>query len=243
MNMRRILGLPNPAKLQLNRSERELLLDVYDKTADYFWKRLVSFADFYDRFRIVYGKSKHELTMQTGLSLILENDFPRTIAEATDLEKSFLRCLDRKSHSEMPGGSIDAQSTDVPAGDYYNVVSHVNFNGNLIEHLKQTMRELRNLVTYICHNHITYATNCGEGYLPYDPNLNDPNSIMVKFYSDLPPDDNYREKCQAIFDKVSPFMNRIQLGIDVLAEYRNLNDTTRDALLKDPVTNFWIRKV
>jgi hypothetical protein len=243
MNMRRILALPNPAKLKLDHHERKLLLDVYDKTEDYFWKRLVSFADFYDRFRIVYGKSKHGLTMQTGLSLILENNFPVTIAEATDVEKSFLRCLDRKSQSEMPKGSIDAQSSDVPAGEYYNVVTHVNFNCNLIEYLKQTMRELRNLVTYICHNHITYATNCGEGYLPYDSNLNEANSIMVKFYSDTPVDANYTAKCQAIFDKVSPSINRMQLGIDFLAEYGNLKDTTREALLKDPVTNFWIQKV
>jgi hypothetical protein len=67
--------------------------------------------------------------------------------------------------------------------------------------------------------------------------------MRVKFFSDITLDDEYVQKCQAIFDKLWPFMNRLQLAINVLGEYKNRNDTTEKALLKDPVTNFWIKNI
>jgi hypothetical protein len=106
VNMRRALGLANPAKLQLSSEERRLLLRVYEETISHTTENLRVLANFYERYRIVYGKSKHGLTIQTGISLISDNDeiMPNHTAQ---FNKSLLICYDRKERLDMPSGTLD----------------------------------------------------------------------------------------------------------------------------------------
>jgi hypothetical protein len=90
-----------------------LLLDLYEKTIDYVWRRLVNIADFYDRFRIAYGKSKHGLTMQTGLSLILEGDICMACDELVELAKS-------KTISLLKYCAVITSTSDMP----YSIIFH-----------------------------------------------------------------------------------------------------------------------
>jgi hypothetical protein len=65
-NIRKVLGLPNLKFLSLSSKERNFLdKDFRGFESDYLQalKRLVSF---YDRFKIVYAKSKHGLTFMAG---------------------------------------------------------------------------------------------------------------------------------------------------------------------------------
>lgn len=243
LNMRVILGLPNPSKLPLNRQERRLLLDLYEMNYEYFWNRFQNLVDFYDKFRIVFGKSKHGLTMQTGIGMVLNEETPGTYIQPAEFNKSSLVCLDKRRRSEMPSGSFFAQSDDIYAGDRFNVITIVNFKDTLMTHLKRTMRELKTTVTYICQNHMTYATNCGEGYLPHDPNSEAPNEVVTKFYSESGLSADDKEKYQKIFDKIVPSMNKRGLGTYVSGEYKNLSDKITESLLNEPVTNIWISKI
>lgn len=95
INLRRALGLLNPAKLQLTSEERKLLLRIYEETINHIKENLYTLANFYERYRIVYGKTKHGLTIQTGLSFY-DNSNLQIPTNKIQFNKSHLVCYDQK---------------------------------------------------------------------------------------------------------------------------------------------------
>ncbi len=76
--MRVILGLPDVGSLNLNQAERKVLIEVYQSTINEMKERILNLANFYDTFRIIYGKWKHGLTFQSGsenLNTEFDNSF------------------------------------------------------------------------------------------------------------------------------------------------------------------------
>jgi hypothetical protein len=142
----------------------------------------------------------------------------------------------------MPLNSFEGNRKDAYTDDYYNVISILNFSDKLVENLKKIIRDLKEIITYICDNHMTYATNCGEGYLPYDLRVEDPEAIMVKFNFDSSAGGDYQEKCGAVFNKVVPLTIKIHPELYISAEYQTLNDIAKNSLLSDTIINVWIVK-
>jgi hypothetical protein len=58
-NFQKILGLPNISDLPLSRDERKVLARIFQETTHVYLQKISNTAEFYDRYRIIYGKWKH----------------------------------------------------------------------------------------------------------------------------------------------------------------------------------------
>jgi hypothetical protein len=92
---RRVLGLPEIRSLPLSKSQQEYLFRNYERSYASVKHIIMKFAEFYDRFSIIYGKYKHGLTIQAGLV----HNFS---SEASLLGRSILVCYDRRDKKRMP---------------------------------------------------------------------------------------------------------------------------------------------
>jgi hypothetical protein len=124
-------------------------------------KNLISF---YDKFDIVYGKSKHGLAYITGGSADPINKGKRIF------DNSVLSCYSRinKKHT-MPKETIASStfSSSPPMQyRYFNFISIINFSTNLVEEINSILSRLNELISFVCKNHELYALNCGKVYLP-----------------------------------------------------------------------------
>ncbi len=158
-NLRKVLGLPNLKNLPLTEEERRFMLKEYkefDRLANKILHRLINF---YEDFRIAYGKSKHGLTFQTGLGFYSE--ITTSKIEPPGFDDSFLLCLDRKVRNDMPIRHY-ISNAKTNAGEYFNVVSSIKFNQKLQDEIKVALSPLEQIIPFICCNHLTYAKNCGE---------------------------------------------------------------------------------
>ena len=160
-NMRKILGLPNLKYLSLSLKEKKFLNEDFERFEFECLKRLKRLTDFYDKFRVIYGKSKHGLAfLSTGSSNLTDTGF----------DGSILQCLGRISNEDKrPKGSIVTSINTTPAMTYkfFDYISIVKFDKKLIDEINSTISDLKNLVSFICTNHESYALNSGKGYLPY----------------------------------------------------------------------------
>lgn len=65
-NMRKVLGLPNLKFLCLTSNEKKFLNKDFERFQSNYLEALKRLISFYDKFGIVYGKSKHGLAFITG---------------------------------------------------------------------------------------------------------------------------------------------------------------------------------
>jgi len=170
------LGLPLISHLHLERDEAKVIASFYEETERSVWETLCKIVNFYDKFETIYNKYKHGLIFRSG-SVI--NDGSGSGSSSFTLEKSALIALDKKSVNDMPKGSILCNIEDILVPGWFNAVSHLNFDENLIKEIF-TIIEGVEVVSYVCSNHKTFALNCGQGYLPFR-RIND--SQIIPFFS------------------------------------------------------------
>lgn len=83
----------------------------------------------------------------------------------------------------MPLGTLMMSSNDIHIGKYYNALTHMNFNEKLETEIKRIMGELEIIVRYVCENHMIYAVNCGENYIPCEQGKSKPSSLVMIIHS------------------------------------------------------------
>lgn len=66
-NGHKILGLPDIDTLPVDKVEKKFLANEYSAIIEDLWRSLNRCIVFYDKYRIIYGKSKHGLIFQTGV--------------------------------------------------------------------------------------------------------------------------------------------------------------------------------
>jgi hypothetical protein len=157
-------------------------------------------ADFYDKLRIIYTKSKHRLTIQSGLTCQSEN-------ETDQLKKSIMVCMDRRERGRMPKSYIDSKPLDEYSG-FFNSVGVLSFNQQLFDEIDSIYIDLGSVIHYVCENHLTYAKNCGEGYLPYD--VSQDGRIGIRYAVDTNLSDADRMALNGIADKIAPLINTVR---------------------------------
>jgi hypothetical protein len=234
-NIRKVLGLPKLGKLPLNDEQNRFMLLEYKE-----WERLANeifckLADFYEDFRIAYGKSKHGLTFQTGLGFHQEISTP--ILESVNFHESLLGCLDRKARSDMPKRHYISDARTNTA-QYFNAVSYVKFNDKLLNEIQTTISRLKEIIPFICSNHMAYAKNCGESYLPY---VIEDGKVGLKFPNRNTISDKDNEICSSIVNTIVPIMNISEGNHLTLGEVSESN--IKKSMLNDPVTNIWIKNL
>jgi hypothetical protein len=229
-DIRKILGLPDLSTLALNAEEKSYLEKDFSECGVKAWHALNKLAEFYEKYRLVYGKSKHGLTIQSGHAFGWSSFAP-------DFDKSLLICYDRKKQKQdMPKG----YHTILPKKDeydgFYNAVSYLKFNQCLITELSVIQSILRDIISVICSTHMAFATNCGEGYLPY---VIKDEKIGVNFCI-MSPNSEDEEISKKIAEKIIPNMNVVQVFLGVFGEIAGCSPEFLNSMVNDPVTNTWV---
>lgn len=226
--MRKVLGLPDIGSLGLSVEERKLLSRLYLETENRMLSHFKKLAMFYDRYRILYGKHKHGLTLEPGGSFY---NHP-TIAP---LEDSILYAYDHKELDDMPIETLTVKETTFRIGNWFNVQSALKFNQAANEELWEMVYILKDVVGYVTWNHLDFALNCGESYLPTD--RIDETHITFLFFPNTPLSSEDGKIAQSIMNKLIDKMNLARGGMQTS---RSTNDSrVLKSIIYDSVTNLW----
>jgi hypothetical protein len=226
--MRKVLGLPDIGSLGLDLLERRLLGKIYLETTEIMGSYIKKLALFYDRYRIIYGKHKHGLTLEAGSGFDYSPIVPL-------FEDSMLFAFDHKTKDDMPIGTLTVKETHFPIGKWFNVQSALKFNKALDDEISEILAILKEVVGYVTFNHIDYALNCGEGYLP--TNRIGEDKVNFTFFLKAPLSNEDNAIAQAIMDKLLPMMNLKRGNVYIS---RSVTDhAILKSLVNDPITNMW----
>ena len=109
------------------------------------------------------------------------------------------------------------------------------FNSELTNEITTTISYLKELIPYLSDNHLAYAKNCGEDYLPYYYQDDTTFGLLFSNKDNLKEEDFlYRDE---ITSKIIPLMNITDIGLYVINEFKD-NDVIK-SIQKDTVTNIW----
>ncbi len=203
-----------------------MLAWIFQKTVDIYSKKIATIAEFYDRYRIIYGKWKHGLTIQAG----------EQFGDLKSLNTAVVTVLDSKEQKDMPKGYFQAISRSYPMKNdhWYNVLGILKINQKLENEVRKTVDELSEIISYTVQNHLMHAKNCGEGYLPV-MELNEDSFSFWFPQMQLTPHEI--EIMTSIKEKIFPNIHVIRI---------NLHPTTiadgkiKKSIIEDTVTNVWI---
>ena len=221
LNMRRALGLPNISDLPLDKEERKVLACVYRESENAAWDALGKMVEFYDKFRIIYGKSKHGLTFQTGATIDREGKGTETTT--SQFEKSALIAYDRKNADDMPMGYTEVNPEDLETQAWFNANAHLNFGQNLMAEIFTVTEAMKLIIPYVCRSHLIFALNCGEGYLPYKRNA---DNYLVAYFPISPAADaaeltHKQRTLDSIASKIFPNTNTNEQEFGIRTSYKN----------------------
>jgi hypothetical protein len=82
-----------------------------------------------------------------------------------DFENSILLSYTKKKDPKNDNFHLAATEDADPN---YNILSRVCFNQRLEQLILKTIKDLDELINFVCSNHIIKSINCGESYFPFD---------------------------------------------------------------------------
>lgn len=223
-DLEKILSSCDVESFPITDEEKKHLKLLYDDTMEVFWEKLNKFADFFDRFYLVYLKTKHGLSIQSG-GVFTEGKY--------DLEKSYLSILDRKNKDQMPRGTFFVKKH--PEADFwYNAKSYVKFNAKLAEEITTISQELFGIIQYIVDSSFSYATNCGEGYLPYT--IREDGKAYPMFLSKADSAEIKSDLEDSLSKKILAEMNTMDISIKLTDQFQG---KPGESFVNDSITNMW----
>jgi hypothetical protein len=150
----RTLGLPNLKYLRLDRNERKTVWAVLNQSIEAAMTALSTIRDFYLNHLTVYWKFKH------GLSLLLGAPTQGQLPV-----ESLLYAFDR--NSERPKGHSTQMAEKLsPPFEWFNILQVVPYTERAFKNIAQILNAVKELTFTITNNHLTWADNCGQDYLP-----------------------------------------------------------------------------
>jgi hypothetical protein len=227
-NYRKVLGFPSVDTLPLASEEQKYLAKNYQKRFTSFSTALNRLIGFYNKFRILYGKSKHGLTFVSGV-------MPGASVTSLVFEDSLLICYDRKGKQDMAHAQyIQTSFINTREKHFFNAISNVRFNQNLFDEIRSTITILKDDFSFVCKNNLTHAVNCGEGYLPY---IVDNNKIGIQF-SGKTVSEEEKNMRKSIAEKITPLINTREVNLKIEINYEK--PEIIQSLANNSVTNLWI---
>lgn len=144
--------------------------------------------------------------------------------------------LHRTEKSDMPKDHFQAFTSDPLIDQWYNVQSTLKINQKLEHEILKVTDDLSEVIAYTVNNHLTYAKNCGEGYLP----IMGLNEDTFSFWF---PQTNFTQEEDQILgsirDKIGPNINIVRTNL-IIARIVNDADITK-SIHEDTVTNVWMK--
>jgi hypothetical protein len=151
----------------------------------------------------------------------------------TKLEDSLLVTFDRKKEYQMPNGYIIGYNNDGSLDGWYNVEAMIKFGSNLLKEIKIIMEDLIDVISYITKNHITYALNCGEGYIPYFEREKDTYSPWL--FSEEPLSGDEKSLFESMTYRIFKNMNMSPTRLNILKILNN--DMITESVSTNSITN------
>lgn len=229
-NLEKVFGLPNISGLGLEANEKKILAKVYQETEEMLQEMLETLASFYDRYRIIYGKSKHGLTLQTGGGMNTGESTP-------NFSESLLFVLDSKKEADMPAGHLKLQISDPIIQGWFNAQAVIQFGQLLENDISKALKSLEEVFRYLSSNHMRFAQNCGEPYLPVYEKAKDQYAPWFYGRSSLAPEET--RLLESGVGKVLAEMNIVDTRLFIR---RDINNPKLLSMMEsNPVVNLWFQ--
>jgi len=192
----RIAGFPKVKSLVCNcglaRNEAELIHSIFKDSCEQMRKTLGDIIGFYQSNKILYGKSKHGLIFMPGFSF--------SGSAAQEAPKSFLIAFDKLG--EKPSILCFEGREIAPEGlEWFNTYSLLPCWENTFKRYSEILSLTKRTCDYVINNHLLWALNCGEDYLPMKRNPDGEQVIEIHISKELSGEDNRR--FSAICQKVA----------------------------------------
>ena len=208
--------------------EKKFLNQDFLKFESDIIERLRRLTDYYDKFRVVYGKSKH------GLAFLTAGTSSSTVASFHD---SILQCFGRRVKERKQPNVIRISHFKLApeiVHDFFDFISIVKFGKPLIDEINATISNLKEIISFICTNHKSFALNCGKGYLPYRQR----NGRVYMLTSTASPTESEQKIIESITSKNLKQMYIPKVEFSINNEHSN--PELIEALAKNTVTNILI---
>lgn len=131
-----------------------------------------------------------------------------------DFLDSTLFAYDTKREIDMPSGFLitkDIRFDPISHGsNAFNVLSHINFNRQLVDEIKNILSILKDIINLVCDNHLLKAINCNKNYLPFRKQTG--KIVLLTF---LPLSNDDRQILISIGDKIIPNMNTQEINFTI----------------------------
>jgi hypothetical protein len=221
--LRLILGLPDIGKLNLEHSERRILIKVWEKTIDEMKRKILDLGNFYDLFRIIWK-----------MEAWLDNPIKRENLSAK-FDNSIILVNDNKSFTDMPIGSLKANDKNNFSSDWFNAQSIIPVNDKLFKFLKDVLIDLIDVINFVTNNHIYYAHNCGMTYIPYFE-LNKEEYIPWLYN----PENLSKDEKKSLDIILSKLLDQTYIIKPNLSLIKTYNSLIKESIESSPITNIWI---
>jgi hypothetical protein len=237
-NLRKIMGLPRIDTLPVSQEEKKFLGILFSESSQSLHDTLIELIAFYKEFSILYGKSKHGLTFILGLKTSSNLKSEPNILNS---DRRLIQISDRKKKSELPPGYIVSSPENQTfnfSNSYFNTISFVQYGKLLFDKIIRINSILKQAVSFICDNHLTFGANCGENYLPFERKE---RKVGVRMFG-INWDHDTEVKLLEIFGKILPSMNVNDFDLTTVFEAKSPSPSIVESVNKNVVTNIWLSK-
>lgn len=233
-DMSKVLGLPNIDSLPISNEEKNFLSKLFSLSCESMYKSLLKIIDFYQEFSLIYNKTKHGLTFELGLSHTLDL---RLVPKHPIFTKSMVQAIDKIDENKMPPGYIrHIPKPNNTIKGYYNAFAVVTFRKELFKKIRDIKSLLKQIISYTCESHLTYAMNCGETYIHFS--VIDGQVGPRYFSNELSTDESAR--LVKIFKKIVSNMNIDLSELKTVYEFKS--SEIAKSIQDNIVTNIWVRE-
>jgi len=229
-DLKKVLGLPIPSSLTLlNKEEIEFLHSDFLYGEEQFKIKITKLINFYQKFKLVYLKSKHGLTLQLGQF---------NSGSTKELENSSMICYDIKKEKDMPPGYITSKIENYTFDRSFTAISILTFKKELINEINEILGILKQFVDLIYQNHYTHITNLGIEYVPYIK-VNDKVGLLnFKNYRETEMMEDSIRIIKNIINKTFPNMNfQDDVKVEITTNYTKKEII--DSIINNTITNIF----
>jgi hypothetical protein len=157
----KICGFPRMASLRhncgLTEEDTKFIYDVLEDSCDFIENAIEEIVNFYQANRILYGKFKHGLLFMPGLTFgsLADQKVPSSIFLAFDKLK--------KKPTKL---CFQGREISPPGLEWFNTYTILPYWEHTFERYAEILVEIKRISTYLLNNHLLWAFNCGQDYLP-----------------------------------------------------------------------------
>ena len=122
------------------------------------------------------------------------------------------------------------------SNSYFNTISFVQYGDLLFDKIIRINSTLKQVVAFICDNHLTFAANCGETYLPFERKE---RKVGIRMFG-INWDHDVEVKLLRIFSKILASMNVNDFDLTTVFEVKS--SSIVESVNKNVINNIWLSK-